>query len=281
MAGIRFLKKIEFQIEYDEIFESRSILPKTIPERTIQIINALKNKPNMLLTSNGGIGATEILDVFPYGDFKKANIPIMGLSDTTALLLAITKHCNMITFNGPSTALRIHSKYLYEIDRYTLLCALYNLVDGYKGIQDPFSKFDIEPLVIYPGKVQGTCLGGNMTVLCSMLGSDHLPTFKDSILFLEDINIGAYEFRRLWSQLTNAGIIDQCKGFVFGEFTNEPIFDNEPNIQDYVYRLMKKIKKPCLVNMNFSHGITTTMLPIGGHCQLNTDDGVIFAPFVS
>jgi muramoyltetrapeptide carboxypeptidase len=59
-------------------------------------------------------------------------------------------------------------------------------------------------------------LGGNLSVLVAMIGSDYLPDFKHNILFLEDVGEDIYRIDRMLTQLKLAGILKQLSGFIFG-----------------------------------------------------------------
>lgn len=72
-------------------------------------------------------------------------------------------------------------------------------------------------LTISGGKAKGKLLGGNLSVLTAMVGSDYLPDFTGNILFLEEVGEDIYRVDRMLTQLRMAGILDQISGFVFGK----------------------------------------------------------------
>ena len=67
---------------------------------------------------------------------------------------------------------------------------------------------------IRPGIATGEILGGNLTVLTSMLGSPYLPNFNHKILFVEDTDEDVYQIDRMLTQLQTAGILKQLSGFI-------------------------------------------------------------------
>ena len=66
------------------------------------------------------------------------------------------------------------------------------------------------------GKARGRLLGGNLTVLTTILGSPYLPEWDGAILFCEDVGEGYYRIDRMLTQLKLAGVLSKIKGFVFG-----------------------------------------------------------------
>jgi muramoyltetrapeptide carboxypeptidase len=69
---------------------------------------------------------------------------------------------------------------------------------------------------IAPGIARGRMLGGNLTVLTSIVGSPYLPDFRGAILFLEDTDEAPYRVDRMMTQLRLAGLLGRVRGFVFG-----------------------------------------------------------------
>ena len=72
-----------------------------------------------------------------------------------------------------------------------------------------------DSFTINSGSATGKLLGGNLSVLTAMIGSEYLPSFEGSILFLEDVGEDVYRVDRMLTQLKLSGILDQINGFVF------------------------------------------------------------------
>ena len=73
---------------------------------------------------------------------------------------------------------------------------------------------------------RGVLWGGNLTMLCSMLGTPHFPRVKGGILFIEDVNEHPYRVERCLLQLHQAGVLGAQKALLFGavtDFTPSPL----------------------------------------------------------
>ena len=79
-----------------------------------------------------------------------------------------------------------------------------------------FTQVDNRTRTITPGKARGKMMGGNLTVLTSILGSSYVPDYSGSILFLEDVQENLYRIDRMLTSLKLAGILDKAKAVVFG-----------------------------------------------------------------
>jgi muramoyltetrapeptide carboxypeptidase len=69
------------------------------------------------------------------------------------------------------------------------------------------------------GHAIGTCLGGNMSLVYSLLGTDDQPDFRDTILFLEDIGESMYSIDRMCQAFRKAGIWEDISGLIIGNFS--------------------------------------------------------------
>ena len=69
-----------------------------------------------------------------------------------------------------------------------------------------------------PGRAEGILLGGNLTVLSSLVGTPHLPSFAGAILLLEDVGERPYRLDRALTQLRSAGALTGLRGLALGAF---------------------------------------------------------------
>src|ERR1041384_938028 len=70
--------------------------------------------------------------------------------------------------------------------------------------------------VLRHGVSSGRLIGGNLSILCSTLGTPYQPSFRDKILFFEDLQEVPYRFDRMLTQLLNAGLLQQLAGVAIG-----------------------------------------------------------------
>ena len=182
-------------------------------------VNTMFANPNVkaIIELRGGWGSARILKYLNYPMIQQHPKIFMGFSDITSLLLAIHKKTGLITFHGPMAG-------AFPWTHYTVNYLKKILFAG-KAITmvNPIVKSDDLAITtdriqtIHPGIVSGEILGGNLTVLVSMLGSPYLPSFKNKILFVEDTGEDVYQIDRMLTQLQTAGVLKQISGFIFGQ----------------------------------------------------------------
>lgn len=210
-------------------------------------------------------GGNESGDMLPLLDFKKlAATPkiLIGFSDVTALLLAINKHSDVVTFHGPMLPS------LSGIDQGDLTQCFKMLAGHDKNVSLAGGSS------LRAGTAQGTLIGGNLSLVCSLLGTPHQPDFKDAILFLEDIGDEASRFNRYFMQMKLAGVFNQISGLIIGDFSE--IGDNGKvlfarTIKDMIEHHTQGTSFPIVMDAPFGHQDRLITLPVGAKATLRAD----------
>ena len=128
------------------------------------------------------------------------------------------------------------------------------------------------------GISKGQLIVGNLTVLTHLIGTKHLPNFKESILIIEDIGEAPYKIDRMLTHLRLAGVLKQISGLGLGSFTN--CVDADGICQAKSFDLLhifrdrtKDLKIPIISNLPVGHGEANASLPIGSQAILDGDKG--------
>lgn len=217
----------------------------------------------------GGWGCARILDLLDYSIISQHPKVIMGFSDITALLNAITLKTGMITFHGPGGNSTWNDYSVKYITR--LLC------NGEKiAFQNTSSDHRIT--TYSSGKAEGVFYGGNLSVLCGMMGSNYLPNkWQDKILFLEDVGEEPYRIDRMLTQLKLAGVFNEISGLVLGNFRNcvpeEP--DRSFSLEEVFDQHFREAQFPVFYGAQIGHIRNKFTVPLGVRVMINSDAGTI------
>src|SRR5262249_21726067 len=118
--------------------------------------------------------------------------------------------------------------------------------------------------------IRGTTMGGNLTVIQSLIGTGFLPSLKGSILFFEDVDERGYRLDRMFVHLAQAGIFNGVKAIVLGQFTggNEPMpKGSDSPVKNHVpwaiENLAESQKIPVFSGIPVGHGPLQWPLPLG------------------
>ena len=222
-----------------------------------------------ILAMRGGWGCNRILPLLDYKLIRTNPKIIMGLSDITALLLAIYAKTNVITFHsltGTSSWNEFSVDYLRRI-----------LFNGEAVTMQNPTNTDNRVETIKGGKARGKLIGGNLSVLAAMVGSSYLPKWQHNILFLEDIREEVYRVDRMLTQLELAGILPQISGFVFGNCR-----ECDPEEPDKSLTLMQVLQDrilplgiPAWYGSAIGHIPDKFTLPIGAEVEIDATAGTI------
>ncbi len=220
-----------------------------------------------IIPMRGGWGCNRILPLLNYTNIRAHPKIIIGYSDITSLLLAIDARSRIVTFHGPvatSTWNEFTVGYLKRV------------LFGNEVIMQNLNTEETQVEVITPGKARGKLVGGNLSVLCAMLGSPYLPAWNRRILFVEDIGEDVYRIDRMLIQLKNAGVLNQISGFIFGQCTNckpgdEPTFTLMQVLKDHI----QPLRIPAWYGSMIGHIKDKFTMPLGVEVEIDATLGTI------
>ena len=228
------------------------------------------NSIDAILPFRGGWGSNRILEFIDFDAIQANPKPLIGYSDITSLLLAIYAKTGLITFHGPvgkSTWTNFTTDYFRKAVMSTNRFKMQHRADAEtsNGIT-----------TITPGSATGTLLGGNLSVLTSMIGSDYLPDWNNSILFLEDVGEDIYRIDRMLTQLRLSGVFDEINGLVFGKCTNCEVSEGRHfTLEQIVNNHIEEYDIPAFTGTNIGHIEDMFTLPVGIKARMDANDGTI------
>lgn len=216
-----------------------------------------------ILCIRGGYGSNRILELIDFNLIAANPKPFIGFSDITSLHMAIYKNTGLITFHGP-----VGKSSWPEYTRNSW-------VDVLQDAKNPLYEIPSEQkdaaYTINSGKSTGILLGGNLTVLTSLLGSDYLPSFDNAILFLEDVGEDIYRVDRMFSQLKLSGILNKINGLAFGKCTNCDESANGLSLQQVFDDYLSDLEIPAFYGAMISHEELNLTIPVGVQATIDGD----------
>lgn len=228
----------------------------------------------------GGWGSNQILDKIDYRLIKQHPKILMGYSDITSLLLAIQAKTGLVTFHGPlffDAIPAFSAQYLKDVLFAGKAEVFKNPVDA---SEDDLTHTENRIQTITGGTATGRFLGGNLTTLTSMLGSNYLPHFKGAILFVEDVGENVYQIDRMLTQLQMAGVLSQISGFVFGTCKDCSVGEGTTTygsltLMQVLNRHLKPLHIPAWYGAMIGHDSKVFTVPEGTPVRINADEGTI------
>jgi len=270
--GIKRLQAQGHQVEVDpDALSSHMRFAGDDETRLNAIARAAASGANIAMISRGGYGLTRLLTKLPYKAIAKSidnGTQYVGLSDFTAFQLAVYAKTQRITWQGPELGKDFGPE--HEPDDIMQACFDDLCLEQGEGTGWRMPVDAIQKTV----KVNNAVLwGGNLAVLTSLLGTPYFPLVKKGVLFLEDVGEHPYKIERMLTQLFNAGVLQNQKAIVFGQFTSYKLISHDKGfkLKTVIDRLQTQLKIPVLTGLPFGHVPTKVLLPIGAKVDLATE----------
>lgn len=241
--------------------------------RANDLNNAFEDKNiKAIICLRGGYGAGRILDKIDYNIIKNNPKIFVGYSDITALHNAINKNSNLITFHGPMAV----SDFVK-----------YNANDSFENLISLISKEEEEVLIknisgnkysfLFDGETVGELIGGNLSVICSLLGTKFEIETKDKILFLEDVGEQPYAIDRMLNQLRLSGKLFDLKGIILGDWKNcipKSGFESF-TLEDIFIEYFTNLNIPVVINFQAGHCNPMNTLAFGAKYYLDSKNNQV------
>ncbi len=235
-------------------------------EQRADELNAAIHDPDAraIFPCRGGYGLMRILDRIDYAAIRKDPKVITGYSDLTALHLAIARKSRVVTFHSPMPESALYSE---EGDRAYAASAFWKMVRGEGRPEIDPPQGQPAPTRLVGGRATGRLTGGNLTLLCAMLGTPYAVEPAGKILFIEDTGEAPYRIDRYFAQLRLAGVLDAIAGLIVGSFDKTDVKEVDAVVREYASRL----KIPVIQGFPVGHTTFNTTLPHGGLAELDAD----------
>lgn len=224
--------------------------------------------------ARGGSGCLQLLPHIDYGLVRRNPKVLIGFSDLTALHLALYRHAGLVTFHGP-TAGSTFSDYSTAAMRAVLMepapQAVFALAA--ENLRKAETQPQFVPRTFKAGRGEGRLMGGNLSMVCAMMGSPYLPSAKRKLLFLEDVGEAPYRIDRMLTQLRHAGFLTDSAAVMMGVCEKCEPTDGEPSLSlaETLEGQFAASRVPAVYGYSFGHIAHQYTLPIGVRARLDTE----------
>lgn len=251
--------------------------------------NALLHDPSVdiLMSAIGGNNTNSILPYIDYDYLRTHPKPVVGYSDTTALLLAIYAKTGLTTYYGPALAASFGEFPPLVDQTYQSFCDIlldppktpysYPMPDRWTDEFIDWSSQDRakttaknEWLCIHPGVVRGRLIGGNLNTMEGIFGTEYMPEIcLGDILMLEDCSKNPSVIERSFSLLKLAGVFERIGGLILGKHEQFNDLGTGRKPYEILLEVIGAPKFPILADFDSCHTHPMLTLPIGRTAELN------------
>ncbi|HXB59377.1 MAG TPA: LD-carboxypeptidase [Candidatus Acidoferrales bacterium] len=228
-----------------------------------------------IICVRGGYGSARLLGMLDLGFIRRHPKIFIGFSDITALHCALQMRSRLVTFHGPTLNTDITDSSPSAFSIQSLL----------KTVMQPSAPGSIcgdaqkNISILKSGTATGPLVGGNLSVLSTLIGTPFQPRFKDAIFFFEDVSEPPYHFDARLTQLLNAGLLQQVAGVAVG--TNKDCVDPDAakskeyqqSLDDVLRDRLLPLGVPVVSGLPFGHVRDNATLPMGLQATLDGVNG--------
>lgn len=253
-----------YNVELGETTHSNSqnYFSGTDEERLSDLQQMMDNKNiNAILCARGGYGMNRIIDKLKFKKFKKHPKWIIGFSDITVLHSHLFSNYKIASLHAPMAAAFNDGEF-----NNPFIHSLKDAIEGkpahYECAAHAYNK---------TGEVKGILVGGNLTLLAHLIGTDSDINTKNKILFLEDVGEYLYNIDRMLLQLKRNGKFKKLAGLIIGGFTETKDTERPfgKTVYDIIYEQVSDLDIPICFGFPVSHEKENYALKIGVEYKLS------------
>lgn len=243
----------------------RAYLSGTDETRAEALNTALRRDDlDAIVCLRGGYGLLRILDRVDYAAARAHPKLVVGYSDVTALHLALWGRAGVPGVSGPMAV----SDWAVGLDAETE-ADFWRVAGGDAGY-DVLGPGGETLSTLKEGEAEGVLLGGNLALICALLGTPYLPGLTGAILFVEDVGESPYRIDGMLARLRLAGVLGRLGGLVFGMFTGTEVPKGRPtfSVDEVLAQYAPHVGGPVAKGLVYGHVPRKSTLPVGVRARL-------------
>jgi muramoyltetrapeptide carboxypeptidase len=281
-AGLESLRQRGLTVEEGRAHALPSGYLSGDDEDRLDELNSLLARDDLdaIFCVRGGFGLLRILDQIDYAAARAHPKLVVGYSDITALHLALLAKAGLPGLSGPMVA----PDWPF-IDEETER-QFWSMAGGAAPVEilGPAG----ERLAgMRDGLYEGRLIGGNLSLVCALIGTPYLPDLGGAILFVEDVGEPPYRIDGLLARLRLSGILGRLGALVFGAFTDAEPAAGRPSlsVDEVLETYAGYVNGPVACGLVYGHFPKKSTLPIGVAARLDVSGGfaalTVLEPVVS
>jgi len=273
------VESLGFKVRLGEhIFKRNEYLAGKDQERADDVNGMFANDDvDAIFCVRGGYGSTRVLRYLDYDLIAHNPKILMGFSDITGILTAIHAKTGLVGFHGSILKHRFSEYTLAEFKKVLMHPTPRTRIGAAPPFEAGEGRVDARNRLtrIAGGVASGPLLGGNLTLISSLIGTEFEPDFHGRILFLEEVHEEPYRVDRLLTQLWLANKLQQVAGIAFGTFSDAGASGNSFSIEEVLRDRCGDLGIPVVRGFMIGHFTDQTVVPIGIEAELNADEGTL------
>jgi len=267
---ISCFEKLGFKIKKGKhLYDKFGYLAGSDENRAKDLNSMFEDKEvNGIICLRGGYGSIRMAPFLDLKKIKNNPKPFFGYSDITLLLNYIYNKCHFPTFHGPMITSNFN-----DIDTKNYFLNILN--HNNKLIYDLKDVCHKDYYIWNSRDFKGHIVGGNLSIICSTLGTPYEIKFNNNILIVEDVNENPYAVDRMLSQLISCGKLKKLSAIIVGNFTNCNSKDEILTVEYIIKEKLMPLNIPIIYGLKIGHDYPNITIPIGGSFKFSSKDNLL------
>ncbi|WP_394353370.1 S66 peptidase family protein [Mucilaginibacter mali] len=262
-SAVQKMESWGFKVEIGKSVGKKDFTYGGTDEERLSDLQYMLDNPNIaaIMCARGGYGLVRIIDQVNFKQFKKHPKWVIGFSDITVLHCHINRHFGIVTLHSKmcnsfpgdwaraepvqiSTIESIRQALIGEEMSYTATAAAQNRA----------------------GRAEAILVGGNLSMIATLSGTESDLKTKGKILFIEDTDEYLYSIDRMFWNLKRSGKLSDLAGLVIGGFklkADTPGEEFGKTIYDIVMEKVKEYNYPVCFDFPVGHQRNNAALKCG------------------
>jgi muramoyltetrapeptide carboxypeptidase len=260
--SIKLLEEWGLKVVFGKnLFEEDNQFSGTVSQRSSDLQSMIDDDSiKAILCARGGYGTVQIIDKVDFSHLIKNPKWIIGYSDVTVL----HSHLHQLGITSLHATMPINFEKNTPKALESLKSALFGLGNLTEINHHHFNRF---------GKVEGEIVGGNLSILYSLLGSDSDINTDGKILFIEDLDEYLYHIDRIMMNLKRNGKLKNLKALIIGGMSdmNDNTIPFGKTAEEIILEYIKEFDFPVCFNFPAGHLADNRCIRLGGKSVLEVN----------
>lgn len=274
--SIKNLNELGFETTYSEkVLLQNGYFAGTDKDRAEDLMKKFLDKSvKGIVCARGGYGCVRILSLLDY-DVIRANPKVLiGYSDVTALLYGIYQKSGLISFHGPVGTSTFND---YTVNNFNGVLINPERTTLFKNSTSGEDENIYGVTTITKGKGKGRLVGGNLSIIVSLIGTEFDVDYSDKIIFIEEIGEEPYRIDRMLTQMIQSGKFNNAAGIMMGIFSKcevkkqSDLTSKSFTLIEVLQDRLSNLKIPVVYGMSFGHVKDKFTIPFGALAELDSD----------
>jgi muramoyltetrapeptide carboxypeptidase len=275
--SVKNLSDLGFEVTFSKrLILQNGYFAGTDKERAADLMEMFEREDvKGIVCARGGYGCARVLPLLDYDLIKKNAKVLIGYSDVTALLYGIYQKSGLVTFHGPVATSTFNE---YSVNNFEKVLMFPESKALFQNSTSGEDENNYGVTTIMEGNRKGRLIGGNLSIMVSLIGTKYDVDYSNKIIFIEEVGEEPYRIDRMLTQMIESGKFKHASGVMLGVFKDceqkekDPSYGKSFTLMEVLEDRLSSLKIPVVYGMSFGHVKDKFTIPFGVLAELDSEN---------